>query len=82
MEDFESVTELVPEPRLVLIGPVGSGKSSFINSVNSTLRERYEDLAFTDEKRKESVTKIVSEYYYMYFTHKIVYKNSIYCHIA
>uniref|UniRef100_A0A8C4SUJ3 Interferon-induced protein 44-like n=1 Tax=Erpetoichthys calabaricus TaxID=27687 RepID=A0A8C4SUJ3_ERPCA len=35
---YESLTESVEEPRILLIGQIGAGKSSFFNSVNSTFR--------------------------------------------
>ena len=60
IETFESVTPLVPEPRILLVGPVGSGKSSFINSVDSAFRGNFSQLAFTDDSRKQTVTKMVS----------------------
>ncbi|XP_028666585.1 interferon-induced protein 44-like [Erpetoichthys calabaricus] len=35
---YQTVTELVEDPRILLIGQIGCGKSSFFNSVNSVFR--------------------------------------------
>uniref|UniRef100_A0A8C4T1D0 G domain-containing protein n=1 Tax=Erpetoichthys calabaricus TaxID=27687 RepID=A0A8C4T1D0_ERPCA len=38
IRNYESLTESVEEPRILLIGQIGDGKSSFFNSVNSVFR--------------------------------------------
>uniref|UniRef100_A0A8C4SXM3 G domain-containing protein n=1 Tax=Erpetoichthys calabaricus TaxID=27687 RepID=A0A8C4SXM3_ERPCA len=38
IRNYETLTESVEEPRILLIGQIGSGKSSFFNSVNSVFR--------------------------------------------
>uniref|UniRef100_A0A8C4T3F8 G domain-containing protein n=1 Tax=Erpetoichthys calabaricus TaxID=27687 RepID=A0A8C4T3F8_ERPCA len=38
IRNYEILTESVEEPRILLIGQIGSGKSSFFNSVNSVFR--------------------------------------------
>lgn len=51
--------DLVPEVRILLVGPVGSGKSSFFNSVKSAFQGHltHQAIVGSDE---DSVTKQVS----------------------
>ncbi|XP_039590720.1 interferon-induced protein 44-like isoform X2 [Polypterus senegalus] len=38
IRNYESLTESVEQPRILLVGQIGAGKSSFFNSVNSVFR--------------------------------------------
>ncbi|XP_037682758.1 interferon-induced protein 44-like isoform X2 [Choloepus didactylus] len=38
LKTYKPITDLVPKIRILLLGPVGSGKSSFFNSVKSVFR--------------------------------------------
>ncbi|XP_039599035.1 interferon-induced protein 44-like, partial [Polypterus senegalus] len=40
IRNYQSLTELVEEPRILLIGQIGAGKSSFFNSVNAVFKGR------------------------------------------
>uniref|UniRef100_A0A8C4SWA1 G domain-containing protein n=1 Tax=Erpetoichthys calabaricus TaxID=27687 RepID=A0A8C4SWA1_ERPCA len=61
---YESLTESVEEPRILLIGQIGAGKSSFFNSVNSTFRGHV-ILQATSGHGDTSVSKQVSRLPYV-----------------
>lgn len=49
--------------RILLTGDVGVGKSSFINSINSTFQKRITTEALANTSASESFTKTVSSLY-------------------
>ncbi|CAB1440162.1 unnamed protein product, partial [Pleuronectes platessa] len=57
VKDFQPENEQVKHLRILLHGPVGAGKSSFINSVDTVLRGRSAGRAATDAISGSSYTK-------------------------
>ncbi|XP_062422122.1 interferon-induced protein 44-like isoform X2 [Pungitius pungitius] len=64
LKSYKPRNQRVKHLRILLHGPVGAGKSSFINSVESALRGRVADSAQTDANSGTSFTK-------KYAAHKI-----------
>uniref|UniRef100_A0A671U2F1 G domain-containing protein n=1 Tax=Sparus aurata TaxID=8175 RepID=A0A671U2F1_SPAAU len=65
VREYQTKRDDIKHLRILLYGPVGAGKSSFVNSVSSVLRGRMANLAEASAKGSEySFTKI-------YTTHKI-----------
>lgn len=48
----------VPQARILLVGPVGAGKSSFFNSVNSMFRGRMTCQAIAGTADKSVTTQV------------------------
>jgi predicted GTPase len=63
---FEEVD--IPEVNILLIGQVGAGKSSFLNSINSIFKGRISSRACTGSE-ENSLTKSVRNgaYFYIFF---------------
>lgn len=83
MEDLNFVENYRPKKketnlRILLHGPVGAGKSSFINSVSSCLRGKINsNKAFTDATFGNSFTTIVSIYSRLYYLQAMLLVYSI-----
>ncbi|KAK7127199.1 hypothetical protein R3I94_018398 [Phoxinus phoxinus] len=57
VRSFKPASESVPEARVLLIGPVGAGKSSFISSVQSVFSGRVINRAMVGSSSSTSFTK-------------------------
>lgn len=57
VKDYQPQNREVKQLRVLLHGPAGAGKSSFINSVDSVLQERITGRALTDTISDKSFTK-------------------------
>ena len=55
--------QLVTEPKILMVGPVGSGKSSFISSINKIYNGQSSQLAHVEEGDAFSVTRQVSLFF-------------------
>ena len=64
IEEYKPYHNIVPAARVLLVGQVGSGKSSFVNSVHSALIGRVEPVSYTQDASGSSVTTNVKYYYY------------------
>ncbi|XP_078140601.1 interferon-induced protein 44-like isoform X1 [Centroberyx gerrardi] len=62
MKDYQPHNEEAQHLRVLLHGPVGAGKSSFINSVNSVMQGRMTDAALVDSAFGESFTQKYTTY--------------------
>lgn len=60
VRSFKPATESVTEARVLLIGPVGAGKSSFISSVQSVFSGRVINRAMVGSSSSTSFTKKVN----------------------
>lgn len=59
VKDYQPYNTELQELRIMLHGPTGSGKSSFINSVDSILKGRLAGQALADNISQESFTEEV-----------------------
>lgn len=60
LRNFDTSRLRVPYVRILLVGEVGSGKSSFVNSVNNTFQGRITSEALVAKGSGKSFTKSVS----------------------
>jgi len=51
--------EKVPTFRILLVGPVATGKSSFINTISSVMSDRIRQLAITGTDTHGITTKVI-----------------------
>ncbi|XP_076976633.1 interferon-induced protein 44-like isoform X2 [Tamandua tetradactyla] len=58
LRTYKPIANLVPEIRILLVGPIGSGKSSFLNSVKSVFRGRMTQQAIAGSE----ITGITEQY--------------------
>lgn len=68
MNNFQLQNDQVKHVRVLLYGPVGAGKSSFINSVSNVLRRRMTSPALNNAANHEegSFTKKVCKLSFIY----------------
>ena len=59
VKDYIPYGGLVEKARILLIGPVGAGKSSIINSMSSALKNKVAPCAYVQDASGSSVTKNV-----------------------
>ncbi len=60
VRSFKPASETVTEARILLVGPVGAGKSSFISSVQSVFSGRVINRAMVGSSSSASFTKKVN----------------------
>lgn len=59
---FKPIADLkIPQARVLMIGPVGAGKSSFYNTINSIFKERISNRACSGSA-EQSLTTAVNMY--------------------
>ena len=56
---FKPIADLkIPQARVLMIGPVGAGKSSFYNTINSILKERMASRACSGNAEQSLTTAV------------------------
>lgn len=74
MKSYKPRNQDVNHLRILFLGPVGAGKSSFINSIDSVLQGRVTGRGLTDATSGKSFTKKVSIYLIYLQTNQILIK--------
>lgn len=59
IQSYQSGIKTVPQARALLVGPVGAGKSSFFNSINSAFRGNMTSQAIAGTAGKSVTTQVL-----------------------
>lgn len=68
LKEFELSNPEIKHLRFLMTGPVGAGKSSFVNSINNAFQNRITNKAIMATTLETSCTEIVSIILYVTFS--------------